>query len=504
MKTERSNRANGIRFGVPAVLFLALAFLSGFASPVQGQANPPEADQPTNRNLGTRYLFQQSFGGPAPALSQYQVAFRETKKETSGRAQGAPHRSEFLSVARYTEKPVDVGPIDNRMVSSVVRKYDQADVKPAPYVKPGAPPWLSRLTLWIKPRPQSYPEILVLNPPQMFLEEEYEFAASATPFYPNLALLLPTQEAVGLDRPWPVPALAVEALVGGLPVLQGSAEAVLKDVRPPAPGANEQVAVIGVTGRLVTDDGLEQLDTQLNAEIEFTFTPAAPDPNQPADAPVNALGGISQVRRAATFQSANRSIEKNMVLQCRWPGNGPVLTAPPAPPRPSPENSWLTWIDEKGRFTFSYPQSLAFKWSPQQKDQKTAIIRLIEPESDGTFIQLEYFEGEQPRPDDIFQGFMKQFREELFTVRDSLPEKIDTQGWASPSAAVQHLEAKLTDREGRQFMREFYVVQFTKNATLVVVANTTSPEIQAFRTQIESILKTFRLGTPPLQAQAAP
>lgn len=328
-----------------------------------------------------------------------------------------------------------------------------------------------------------------MNPPQLFREEEFRFVAD-TPFYPNFVMALPADQAVGLDMSWQVSGLAVESLVG-MPILGGTASATLKDVQPLAAGGNEQVAMISLTGRVLTDKG----ETAVNAEIQFTFTPQTPaDPKTPADAPIDAPGGITKVRLAQSSRGERETIERDLLLQCRWPGEGTPLEVPATPPKPTLENSWLTWVDAEGRFYFSYPQTFALIWSPRaaneiQLRQGVTVI-------DSDLVSMTFLPGQQPRPDDIFQQIMKGLREDLFTVRASpAPDRLETKDWTT-GAEAQHLEAKLTDSSGRQFIREFYVLQFPKNDSVVVTAATPTIQAQAFRTRVEDILKTFHLGAP--------
>ncbi len=152
MKTERASRNERVR--ILAGIGLALLGLSAAASRAEAQANPPAAGgEVPARNLTARYRFRQMFGSKPLAIGQYEVAYRESMTFIAERAQGAPHQETFQRVARYTDRPVEVGPIDDRMVASVVRRYDQAGVKPDPYPRKGVRPLLSDVELWIKPQP---------------------------------------------------------------------------------------------------------------------------------------------------------------------------------------------------------------------------------------------------------------------------------------------------------------------------------------------------------------
>lgn len=491
MKTERESRIPRLLVGVTAAL--GLVGLMGTRAEAQAAPNPPQAGPA--RDLAARYRFRQAFGNQPGSISQYQVAFRENRTFIVETAQGTPRRDEFVRTARFTERPVDIGPIDDRLVASVARQYGQASVKPDPFPKRGKiRPLMSDLVLWIKPKPGAGPEILVLNPPKLFREEEYDFATN-DPFYPNFALTLPSDQAVGLDMSWRVPNIALEALLG-MRVLGGTVSATLKDVRPSGSGGGGQVALIAVTGELraVQNQKVGPVETRLNAEIQFTFTPGARDAGAPVDTPVDAVGGITKVRLAQSSSTQGQTLDRDLLLQCRWPGDGPTLEPPPKPPKPTRENSWLTWIDPDGRFYLSYPQTFGLDLSDLARD----ILHLkgFPGPPTGDLIDLTFKPDEQVRPDDEFTQRTKGLHE-IFIVRASpAPDRIDTKGWTN-GAAVQHLEVKLTDRNGIQFMRELYVLQFPKNDSLIVDAATPSTEAQAFRAQVEEILKTFHLGIPP-------
>ncbi|HEU5115111.1 MAG TPA: hypothetical protein VFT74_00395, partial [Isosphaeraceae bacterium] len=189
-----------------------------------------------------------------------------------------------------------------------------------------------------------------------------------------------------------------------------------------------------------------------------------------------------------------KTINRSLVLQCRWPGGEANLEVPAAPPEPTRENSWLTWVDPKGRFYFSYPQIYGFKWD----GKNPSVFYLAQaPVGQADLVSFKFKPDETVRPDDVFQEATASLKAELFTaVRTSpAPDRLDTSDW-NTGAEVQHMEAKLTDPTGRQLVREIYVLQFPKNDTLIVGATTPTSEVQAFRSRVEEVLKTFHLGTP--------
>ena len=111
---------------------------------------------------------------------------------------------------------------------------------------------------------------MVLTPDRTLREEEYKFAINYA-FMTNLAFLLPEQP-VRVGESWKVGKAGAVALAndGGA---RRSLTGKLVEIRVYPKDPKTQVAVINVSGRLVTGPERDVYDTALNARIEFAFAP---------------------------------------------------------------------------------------------------------------------------------------------------------------------------------------------------------------------------------------
>ncbi len=140
-------------------------------APAADTATPRPGTEPAQapaRDLTTRYLLVETYsardGEADRGLTQYQVAFRETVTESRDQAQGAPTSQVTVRQARFTERPVEVGPGDDRMVSVLVRRYEAARVDPNPWAKAGTAPLMADLTVWFESLPGSAPTHPLVDP----------------------------------------------------------------------------------------------------------------------------------------------------------------------------------------------------------------------------------------------------------------------------------------------------------------------------------------------------
>src|SRR5690349_7552245 len=90
--------------------------------PAQAPAEPTDADLTTRYHFVERYAVQPEEG----ALTQYQVAFRETTTQTRDNPQAAPTQTVIVRQARYAERVAELNPVDDRQVSGVIRHYEVA------------------------------------------------------------------------------------------------------------------------------------------------------------------------------------------------------------------------------------------------------------------------------------------------------------------------------------------------------------------------------------------
>jgi hypothetical protein len=287
------------------------------------------------------------------------------------------------------------------------------------------------------------------------------------------------------------------------------------EVHPSADG-KELEAVISVSGRAF----LPKLgDTLLNARILFQFSP-------PADltaTTVDAKGSIREVRLARTSTSSvpgpnvrlKSRLTWELILQRRTPPPDVALPAVPAKtPEPTVANSWLTFEDPKGRFHFRHPQEFLPQNLPMlEQDDMIQLADAQAGTDEGRIITLKL----QPKTGNVEEdhknldpeSHLKDLKDEW--NRSHQDVHVDTPGWL-PEAdwkplgmKVYRIQAALTpkepERRNQRIYLDHYLVQFTRNESLVVDAMTGLDDPRAFRKQVEDILKTFKLS--PVNAPGA-
>jgi hypothetical protein len=289
------------------------------------------------------------------------------------------------------------------------------------------------------------------------------------------------------------------------------------ELRRPASGGG-LLAVISVTGSIST----QQAETLVNAELTFSFVPPRPGGDAarksalgPADdSLIDARGAITRVlmSRAAVGAQALAAVpgaaaapprkyrvEQQLVLNRRLGGPAPALRGEltASAPAATVANSWLTYTDPAGRFSFQHPQDLL---PPPRGQASTNALFLTRGSIDGRerdLIQIDLFdERREPQAlKDVVQTRLDQLQSEV--VRGG-EEWLPASEW--PGLKVFHLEAaaKPAVRGPRALRVHFdaYLVQIHDRATAIAIATTTRDAVPSFRREVEQILKTFRSTAP--------
>ncbi len=479
------------------------------ANPANPSREAPRGEiKPVTGDLTTRYLLRERYTtkDEPGKIGQYQVGFKETEARIStDRPNGAPRREEIVVRGRFTERPVAVGPVDDRLVNEVVRRFEGTRITPDPFEKASGPSSIDNLTVWYTRSTSGVPPLIVLTPGRTLLEQEFRFALHV-PFVPSLSFVLP-DGPVHLGDVWAVSRAGCSALVK-YEVQTGSLRARLAEIRPNPDGSGE-VAVIDITGQVVVD----QMNVALHAQAEFQFqrVPVTTnDAEKAEDAPIEAQGGITKVRLASAGRlpadpetgEPGPTIRRELLLERRWPGDGPPLSAPDPRPEPTAQNSWLIYEDPKGRFHFQHPENIEI----HQTDDPNHL-ELHRNDSNGfDLVELDFRPGSQPRPDTLFQQFFEEYRAFGLDVLPTASERLPAADW--PEGEVYHVEAVLTPNRptpgapGRaRFHLDAYLILFRQNASLSVRVRTAREEVKSVRKAVEQALATFRLG--PLHPNAA-
>lgn len=491
------------RSDIPLVAALAWAALTpGLATaqapaaePAQQPAAPAPAPAPVG-SLTARYRIQERFTarddkGGGGTIGQNQVAFRETSSSEDDGEKGTR-----VIQAIYSERPAVVSPVDERVVTDSVRHYTSVTITPDPWKGRTDRRPLNDLTIWYRTVAGDVPAVLVLTPGRALREEEYKFAINYD-FVTNLSFLLPDLP-VRIGETWNVVRSGAIALVND-EVRNGTLTGKLAEVRahPTAPGL--QVAVIDVTGRIATGFERDLRDTTIRARIQFAFAP----PARPDEATIDAPGFIEKLTLAQVSnltipgQTQKKGFKRELVLERKKPGSDPPLAIPDPAPEATPENSWLTYTDLQGRYNLRHPQG----FQPSFPPGGTNVVDLKRFHADvrDDIIRLEFVTKPETKPEASFKKLVEEWRSKGIEVLPGLSERLPAADW--PDLAVYHMEAALTSEDpavGRPVRRYFdaYVLQFPRNVSVFASATTFLDQPAGFRKQVETMLKTIKLGTP--------
>ena len=470
---------------------LLLAFL-----PIVWSAQKsPAQDVPQVGGLSTRYRLREVYTSRATTdasgpTGQYQVGLRETTS-TDDPAEKAPR----VIRAVYTERPAGVSPVDDKVVTDLVRHYETVGLSPDPWAgRPGRRP-LNDLTIWRRTIANAPPQVLVLTPGRPLSAEEYRFAISYD-FVSNLAFLLP-ELPVRVGDSWKVPIPGAVALTNG-DVHDGDLTAKLDEVRADPDSPGKSLAIINVTGRLVTGYDIDA-DTAVNARIQFAFTPKA------GGEVVDGTGFIAKVSLAQVStltipnETTKRTIKRELTLERKRPGASSPLNVPNPPPSATPENSWLTWTDPPaGRYSFRYPQDMEPALVPGVPG--AVDLKLLHPDNGSVeVVRLIFTEKAAVRPEILFKDWLEEFRKQGSEVVPGLSRKVKPPG--RTDLMVDHQEAAVTTQMEanttplRRYC-DLYVIQFAANAHMIANSASAQDPPDPFRKKVLELLATVKLGVP--------
>lgn len=480
------------------VIGLWVAVLGLGAWPGLGRAQEPAAG-----DLAKSYRFQELYTteppekAPPGAIGQYQVAYKITiSRDEDGAGGGKGSSEEHVYQMRYSERPAQLNPADDRMILALVRRYEAVRLVSSFGRYPDVEA-MAGLTVWSQVQANSAANQLIsLVPGRQITERQYIYGGSQ-PSVAKMALALPDQP-IRIGETWQVDRLGATELVDK-EIVDGVLTGKLKAVRPESKGAG-QVAVFEVSGRVTT---AKQSDLAHRAEIEFAFTPGkAAD-----EAMVEAHGGIVRLSLAEVEvvegvpgESPRRTLRRSFILERRIPGTGPALAIPEPPPTPTPENSWLLFnLDKDKRFQFLHPQDLRVL-DPERLPQDVVVLVTDQPEDPST-LNLRFFPKAEARPEVVLRRLSDDARAKGATLGNEViagnPEALPAADW--PGRSVYHLELSGGVEGGTRRHIDGYVIQFPQGAAVEATA-ITGHDPGAYRKQVEAVLKSFQLGTPPKPA----
>jgi hypothetical protein len=170
------------------------------------------------------------------------------------------------------------------------------------------------------------------------------------------------------------------------------------------------------------------------------------------------------------------------------------------------ENSWVTYVDPRKRFTFQHPQT--FRPDPSSGAESVELIRMRPEGPDAIGIQIQPRTGD---PDADRRNLDPEFHRKDLIERwrqDREDVLVGTTGWLpeadwKPAGMKAHrLEAAVRIATGRAGVRErrahldYYLVLTGRPESLVVTARTVQDPPTEFRKEAEDVIRTFRFGPP--------
>ena len=511
------------RAGLCGMAMIALVLLPRVAEAQQAKtatekksAEPP----PQVSDLNTRYRFLEQYvvendkvKAKPGELSQYRVASRDVIKVSEEKPQGAPDVKEVTMQLIYAERPAALS--TTGAVTDVVRRYEAVRYSPQAPNAANSPKLLEGLELWIRPRATAPPLMILLAETRRLSETEYSVNARQV-FMPELAGILPAMPRRIGDK-WPLARDAIDAMLGESPVKNAPLIAILKDIRK-GTKAGELIAVISISGRVLLGPGI---DTAVKAQALFTFTPPPASPAEAApkadDDVIEVRGAITELRMAKSSVTPvpggngrlRRMFREELVLQRQLTPSSTTapLIVPSPPPIATEANSWLTYDDPRGRFHFRHPQDLL---PPTSMPPNANEVQLFDNQigaMNGSIVTLilqpktgdELADKNSLDPDFHMKDLNKEWAENKQDVLRGPAGWLPEEEWSPLNMRVHRIEARLkpSGPAGKNLDRihlDYYLVLFTEKESLVVNAMTGQNDMRAFRKQVESILKTFKLG----------
>lgn len=502
-RSSSQNRATGRRtvgVAIGVAVILGLARVS--TTPVHGQQTK-EAGQAgaVALDLGTRYRFQQQFAvgseKAAPhAIIQYRAAFKQTLKVTTDVARAAPKREETVQRAKYEERPAEVSATDQRKITGAIRRYQAVSVSPDPEASPSGPRPFENLMIWIRPRAAELAEVLVLSPDHRLTDREWRFAVRQ-PFVPDYVFALP-DTPVRIGETWKVGRAGASALLG-LPA-QGQLIGKFLEIRDD-PASKRRKAILDIAGQTNTPVGR----ASVHAQVEFAFVPPVAPPQTTNDAAAELTSAVDLngeiVRVALADETVNASttderlrqmVRHELVLECQSADPGALLELPATPPQATVDNSWLTYTDPKGRFSFQHPQEFMLQFPAPD----AIVLARQRPNSEPDLVEVDLMAKGELDPELRKKAYFDEAKGKFETIPgDSgwLPET----DW--PNMKVFRFEAAVIPPEsgaGAAQRQHFfgYVVQTGRPTGLYVESQTPRYPSTLFRQQVESVIKTFKFG----------
>jgi hypothetical protein len=487
-------------------LWIVAGLESGITVQAQDQPAPAavvdpidEALQDVSTKFRLREIYTSRDGESLPGeISQTRNAFRETLTMTVDTPKGAPLKSERMRQLIYSERPASL--TSTSRVDAVVRRFETLRFEPAPQgLNVAKKPPLDGLVVWAV-RGQSGEQILSLQEGRSITDFEYQ-VATTVPTLLNFSELLP-QTPVRIGDTWALTRTAARILVGRGQVSTSNLSGKLMEVKASKVDPAQIVALVGISGQVVTDLGT----CSLNLQYQFEFPKRAASEEKVAlfggKAGGNILstqGGIKKLSLAQVELSdvpgsegrLKQVFERKLVYERQFTGKQAPLAVPAIAPKPSKANSWLVFEDPANRFTLKHPP--VFR---PQMDEENSILFVTTSEIPD-FIRLD-LDGAGVKPEAFRKELEAEWKAEgtqIFAVTEGF---LNDKAWAN--RRVYRIEAALKVSDSNATQRghfDAYVMQFPQNNQTYIAESTTWQErSDEYRDMVEEVLQTIELTTP--------
>lgn len=502
-----AGRWNAGRALVLASLVLAPAFCGHAAAP---QDRPNDDPTGPKGDLSTRYRFQERYTTGAAnakivpgAILAYKAAYREVIKQvTDAPKGGAPERNEYTRQAIWTERPGQISSADPSKVIASLRRYEKVRVATGSRTGPEEPPLLEGMDIWIRPQAGGFPLVLSQTEGRGLRAEEYRFLCLQV-VTTDLAGLLPTG-TIHVGDKWRVNRVPNNLISGGA-TGPGSLAGHLTEIQAGKDGGPD-LAIFNYKGEVPTPNGA----AEVVARVEFAFEAKLP----PADTkgltaksapPVEANGAIV---RFSLAQEDNRlplpddprrktDLRRELVFERQILREGGGLTLPRDLPAPTPENSWLGYVDPKGQFQVRFPQDM----TPTDIDSKGFTLRRRTVGGED-LVRFQLVAEAQPKIDDLVKDLKERWAEQkIDAISGGPPQALPESEWPDRKVyrteAVLRAPANATKTRGSGRKHFFgYAVQSGGRNGLTVESMTSLDPPTIFRDQVEGIIKSFKFSLP--------
>lgn len=469
-----------------------------------------QADLTNRYRFSERYIREEGATRAAPgSIGSYRVGIIEVARDLVDNPQGAPRRIEVTRQSIFVERSVELNSLGGVAASS--RTFERFRAQPEDPARMMGPRPLEGLTALVRPRSGELPLVQSLTEGRRLTDFEFEVAARQVGMS-QLSALLPTQ-AVRLGDSWRIPRRAAQAILGD-PGIQGDTLAgkfteLLKEVDGP-----RRVAQVTVSGKAAAASG----EVTVNAEVLFTFQPEAP-PKPPANAPnspakpaedvIEARGAITEIRlaRLATVELPGpgrlRLRSNREVILHRQLGLGPDpagVARPGTLPAATEANSWLTYLEPTGQFSFEHPQDLLPPDRGLVAPPEPGGATLVRNRREGTdLLQIEFVPktlGLDALKQKLAARYALTKQEVIPGAEDWLPEA----EW--PRMKVHRIEAAVKVEDHRtnaapgstRIHFDGYLVQFGQSASILAIATTSRDAVAPYRREVEQVLRSIQLA----------